>query len=84
MPPLQPRPDQLGQAHAETVGLATNGEHGSRANKDGLRENPSSPNTVHLSILMAFLMLIGGSGLSVRRRRGKLLIFRLTPRMLRR
>jgi hypothetical protein len=41
----------------------------------------SSVNTVHLSILIAFLMLIGGSGLSVRRRSGKLLIFRLMPRM---
>jgi hypothetical protein len=41
-------------------------------------------NTVHLMIRIAFLMLAGGRGLSVRRRRGKLLIFRLTPRLLRR
>jgi hypothetical protein len=41
-------------------------------------------NTVHLSILMAFLISIGGSGLFVRRRSGKLLILRLTPRELRR
>jgi hypothetical protein len=44
----------------------------------------ANPNTVHLSILMAFLISIGGSGLFVRRRSGKLLIFRLTPRKLRR
>jgi hypothetical protein len=37
-------------------------------------------NTVHLSTLMAFLMSIGGSGLFVCRRSGKLLILRLTPR----
>jgi len=43
-----------------------------------------SPNTVHFSTLIAFLMSIGGSGLSVRRRNGKLLILRLTPRGLRR
>jgi predicted DNA-binding transcriptional regulator AlpA len=42
-----------------------------------------SPNTVHLMILMAFLRSMGGGGLSVRCRRGNLLIFRLTPRMLR-
>ena len=41
-------------------------------------------NTVHFSTLIAFLMSIGGSGLSVRRRNGKLLILRLTPRGLRR
>ena len=44
----------------------------------------ASRNTVHLMIRIAFLMLAGGRGLSVRRRRGKLLIFRLTPRLLRR
>ena len=41
------------------------------------------PNTVHLMIWMAFLRSMGGRGLSVRRRRGNLLIFRLTPRLLR-
>jgi hypothetical protein len=44
----------------------------------------SSPNTVHFSTLMAFLMLMGGNGLFVRCRSGKLLIFRLTARGLRR
>jgi hypothetical protein len=43
-----------------------------------------SPNTVHLTILMAFRMLIGGRGLMCRGRSGKLLILRLTPRGLRR
>jgi hypothetical protein len=41
-------------------------------------------NTVHLSILTAFLMLMRGSDLFVRSRIGKLLILRLTPRKLRR
>ena len=41
-------------------------------------------NTVHLMILTAFLMSIGGNGLAFRGRRGKLLILRLTPRRLRR
>jgi AcrR family transcriptional regulator len=42
-------------------------------------------NTVHFSrILIAFLIFTGGSGLSDLRRSGKLLIFRLTPRLLRR
>src|SRR5215472_1610080 len=42
-------------------------------------------NTVHFSrILMACLIFTGGSGLSDLRRSGKLLIFRLTPRLLRR
>ncbi|MGA9578728.1 MAG: hypothetical protein WBV90_14035, partial [Terrimicrobiaceae bacterium] len=44
----------------------------------------ASRNTVHFSTLMAFSMLIGGSELCVRRRSGKLLIFRLTPRGFRR
>jgi hypothetical protein len=44
----------------------------------------ANANTVHLSSLMAFLISIGGSGLFVRRRSGKLLILRLTPRELRR
>ena len=44
----------------------------------------SSLNTVHLSILMAFRMLIGGKGMLCRGRSGKLLILRLTPRKLRR
>jgi hypothetical protein len=43
-----------------------------------------SCNTVHLRTLMAFLMSTGGGGLFVRRRSGKLLILRLTPRGLRR
>jgi hypothetical protein len=43
-----------------------------------------SPNTVHLRIRIAFVMLIGGGGLSARRRSGKQLILRLTPRGLRR
>jgi hypothetical protein len=43
-----------------------------------------SPNAVHLSIFIAFLILIGGRGLSVRCRSGKLLIFRLTQRLFRR
>ena len=42
------------------------------------------PNTVHLRIRIAFLTLIDGRRLSVRRRSGKLLIFRLTQRLLRR
>ena len=44
----------------------------------------TSLNTVHLSILMAFRMLIGGKGMLCRGRSGKLLILRLTPRKLRR
>ena len=44
----------------------------------------SKRNTVHFSIFIAFLILIGGRGLSVRCRSGKLLIFRLTQRLLRR
>ena len=44
----------------------------------------SKLNTVHLSTLIAFLISIGDSGLFVRRRSGKLLILRLTPRELRR
>jgi len=47
-------------------------------------ESTSNPNTVHLSILIAFWMLIGGRGLQCRGRIGKLLILRLTPRKLRR
>ena len=43
-----------------------------------------SPNTVYLSILIAFSGLIGGNGLIPRGRSGKLLIFRFTPRGLRR
>jgi hypothetical protein len=43
-----------------------------------------SPNTVHLRILIAFPMSIDGRRLSVRHRSGKLLIFLLTPRLLRR
>ena len=43
-----------------------------------------SPNAVHITVLIAFLMLIGGDGLSAFRRTGKLLILRLTPRLLRR
>ena len=43
-----------------------------------------SPNTVHLSILMASRILILGNGLLCRGRSGKLLILRLTPRKLRR
>src|SRR5262249_38709707 len=35
------RLDELRQAQKETVGLATGGEHGGRAGKDGLRKNPS-------------------------------------------
>ncbi|MGH8534511.1 MAG: hypothetical protein ACREV1_17795, partial [Gammaproteobacteria bacterium] len=41
-------------------------------------------NTVHLMILMASRMLIGGNGLVCRGRSGKLLILRFTPRGLRR
>ena len=44
----------------------------------------AKPNTVHLIILMAFLMSIEGMGLPCRGRSGKLLILRLTPRKLRR
>ena len=55
----------------------------SRSRKDVAIRRPS-PNTVHFSTLMAFSMLIGGSELCVRRRSGKLLIFRLTPRGFRR
>lgn len=43
-----------------------------------------TPNTVHLSILMAFLISIGGRGFARRGRSGKLLILRLIPRGLRR
>jgi beta-galactosidase len=43
-----------------------------------------SLNTVHLSILMAFRMLIGSSGLQCRGRSGKLLILGFTPRKFRR
>jgi hypothetical protein len=52
--------------------------------KGGHRRIFPKRNTVHFSTLIAFLMSIGGSGLSVRRRNGKLLILRLTPRGLRR
>ena len=48
------------------------------------KKDPASANTVHLSILIAFRKLIGGSGLAFRGRRGNLLIFRFTPRKLRR
>ena len=41
-------------------------------------------NAVHFRIFIAFLMLIDGSRLSVRRLSGKLLIFLLTQRLLRR
>jgi len=44
----------------------------------------TSPNTVHLSILIDFVRLIGGSGFALRGRNGKLLILRFTPRGLRR
>jgi hypothetical protein len=45
----------------------------------------TSTNTVPFSrILIAFSIFTGGSGLSDLRRSGKLLIFRLTPRLLRR
>ena len=50
----------------------------------GRQQHPAKCNTVHFSTLMAFSMLIGGSELCVRRRSGKLLIFRLTPRGFRR
>jgi len=43
-----------------------------------------SSNTVHLRILMAIRMLIGGRGLTWRGRSGNPLILRLTPRQLRR
>jgi len=43
-----------------------------------------SLNTVYLSILTTFSGLIGGNGLLPRGRSGKLLIFRFTPRGLRR
>jgi hypothetical protein len=49
-----------------------------------LLETTVNCNTVHLSILMDFRMLIGGRGLLFRGRSGKLLILRLTPRRLRR
>jgi hypothetical protein len=52
---------------------------------DHVREKyGASSNAVHLSILTAFLMLIGFSWVAVFRRSGKLLILRLTPRGLRR
>ena len=53
-------------------------------NRCTLSGSCSSPNTVHLRIRMAFVMLIGGGGLSARGRSGKQLILRLTPRGLRR
>ena len=49
-----------------------------------MRETPISPNTVQLMIMMAWAMLYGGGFGSPRRRSGKLLILRLTPRGLRR
>jgi hypothetical protein len=49
-----------------------------------LRKTPPKRNTVHLTILMAFRMLIGGRGMLCRGRSGKLVILRLTPRKLRR
>jgi hypothetical protein len=49
-----------------------------------LLESVPKRNAVHLSILTAFLMLIGFSWVAVFRRSGKLLILRLTPRGLRR
>jgi hypothetical protein len=48
------------------------------------RPVPPSPNTRHLMIFIVLLMSIGGRGLARRGRSGKLLIFRLTPRGLRR
>ena len=45
---------------------------------------PLSPNTVHLMILMASLRLMGAMLSILRGRSGKLLIFLLTPRGLRR
>jgi hypothetical protein len=48
------------------------------------KKTRANRNTVHLSTLMAFFILTGGSGLFVLRRSGKLLILRLTPRGLRR
>jgi AhpD family alkylhydroperoxidase len=43
-----------------------------------------SHNTVHLSIIIALPMSMGGRGAAWRGRKGKLLILRLTPRGLRR
>ena len=51
---------------------------------NGAAAAQAKANTVHFSTLIAFFMSIGGGGLSVRRRNGKLLILRLTPRGLRR
>ena len=47
-------------------------------------EIQASLNAVHFRIFIDFLILIDGRRLSVRRRSGKLLIFRLTQRLLRR
>ena len=48
------------------------------------RETLAKRNTVYLRTLTAFSGLIGGNGLIPRGRSGKLLIFRFTPRGLRR
>ena len=45
---------------------------------------PARGNTVHLMVLIAFLMLMAGSGLAWQGRSGKSLIFPFTPRGLRR
>jgi hypothetical protein len=64
--------------------------HSNRYRFDGHRLRPSvnsrgsSPNPVYLIILIAFSGLMGGNGLMPRGRRGKFLIFRFTPRGLRR
>ena len=59
-------------------------EHGRGLQDDAdcRRDNYFKGNS--LRTLTAFLMSTGGSGLFVRRRMGKLLILRLTPRGLRR
>jgi len=49
-----------------------------------LSEAQAKGNTVHLSIFIAIWKSIDGSGLCLLRRRGKLLILRLTPRGFRR
>jgi hypothetical protein len=52
--------------------------------KEPVAPTGARANTVYLSILIALSALIGGNGLMRRGRRGKLLIFRFTPRGWRR
>src|SRR5215471_13774708 len=73
-------PTDSGRDAASTMRWTPQCRHFQEAGELGARRN-----TVHFSrILIDCLMFTGGSGLSDLRRSGKLLIFRLTPRLLRR